>query len=78
MGEEPTAFLRSLHEPYLLVYSCYLCLACLEIAAILQVVEYGGHEAIPVAPASYLSGVGCKVAGVAVGCLYYEYSEHLA
>jgi hypothetical protein len=52
----------------------YLRLMALEKSVRLQVVEYGRHIALPVAPTAYLSGIGFQHA--AVGS--YQNAEHLA
>ena len=52
----------------------YFCLVPLEESVGLQVVEYCGHIALPVAPTAYLSGIGFQHA--AVGS--YQNAEHLA
>jgi hypothetical protein len=52
----------------------YFCLVPLEESVGLQVVEYCGHIALPVAPAADLSGIGFQHA--AVGS--YQYAKHLA
>ena len=54
-----------------------------EVTIRLQIVENGGHKALPICPSGYLSAISCQITGFVIFpafcfTLNHQYAKHLA